>query len=137
MVKKKVLFEDAMMGYNKWVSGIAAREFNSQRMKFKDLVSGNYDTDQSPNNAKADNVLPFQLTNAANILGDLFTNTSNAIAAFEQALQAPAVKKDEQVTEEVNQMINHLKDSLSCLKNILKIATKEKQVDPETSEDNE
>jgi len=124
-MKKKVLFEDTTMQYNKWVSGQAAREFSSQRMKFKDLVSQYQDTDQSPNTTKADNVLPYQLVNAANILGDLFTNTNNAINAFENALDNPIVKKDKNITAEVNEMITNLKDSMECLKRILKTANKE------------
>ena len=113
------------MQYNKWVSGQAAREFSSQRMKFKDIVSQYQDTDQSPNTAKADNVLPYQLVNAANILSDLFTNTNNAINAFESALENPIVKKDQRITTEVTEMVAHLKDSMECLKQILKVANKE------------
>jgi len=109
------------MQYNKWVSGQAAREFSSQRMKFKDLVSQNFDTDQSPNNAKANNVLPYQLINAANILSELITNTSSSINAFNNALESPVVRKDEKMTKEVKQMIEHLNDSLNCLRKIIKV----------------
>jgi len=119
-VKKKVLFEDATMGYNKWVSGQASREFASQRMKFKDLVSQDYDTDQSPNTAKADNVLPYQLINAANILSELISNTVGSINAFKNALEAPIVKKDKKLEEEVSTIISHLEDSMSCLKNVIR-----------------
>lgn len=123
------------MAYNKWVSGIAAREFNSQRMKFKDLMSRDFDTDQSPNTAKADKVLPYQLVNAANILGDLFTSTSNAINAFESALYNPVVKEDEKLTKEVTEMLTHLKDSLSCLKNIFKVVGRDGEELPNPTEE--
>ena len=123
------------MAYNKWVSGIAAREFNSQRMKFKDLMSRDFDTDQSPNTAKADKVLPYQLVNAANILGDLFTSTSNAINAFESALYNPVVKEDEKLTKEVTEMLTHLKDSLSCLKNIFKVVGQDGEELPNPTEE--
>jgi len=108
------------MGYNKWVSGQASREFASQRMKFKDLVSQDYDTDQSPNTAKADNVLPYQLINAANILSELISNTVGSINAFKNALEAPIVKKDKKLEEEVSTIISHLEDSMSCLKNVIR-----------------
>jgi hypothetical protein len=136
-MRKKVLFEDATMQYNKWVSGQAAREFGSQRMKFKDLVSQNYDTDQSPNNAKADNVLPYQLINAASIIGDLISNTSSAINAFESSLDSPIVKKDESIQAEVKEMLAHLKDSMNCLNNLIKTVNKDANPDSENLKDNE
>ena len=135
MVKKKVLFEDTVMAYNKWVSGIAAREFNSQRMKFKDLVSRDFDTDQSPNNVKVGKALPYQLVNAANILGDLFTSTSNAINAFESALNNPVVKEDKKLTGEVKQMLTHLGASLSNLKKIFKVVGENGDEQPEPTEE--
>jgi hypothetical protein len=119
-VRKKVLFEDVTMQYNKWVSGIASREFNAQRLKFRDLVGQNFDTDQNPNTAKADNVLPYQLVNAARILGDLLSNTSNAITEFKNALENPVVKKDEDMQKEINQTIFHLENSLEDLQHILR-----------------
>jgi len=136
-MRKKVLFEDATMQYNRWVSGQAAREFSSQRMKFKDLVSQNYDTDQSPNNAKADNVLPYQLVNAASIIGGLVSDTSSAINAFESSLDNPVVKKDEKIKAEVKELLVHLKDSMSCLNNLIKAVNKNADLGPEDLEDSE
>jgi hypothetical protein len=115
---KKVLFEDATMYYNKWVSGIAAREFNSQRMKFKDLVKQSFDTAQSPNDAKADNVLPYQLANIASTLGDLLNKTVNTISGLEASLQNPVVQKDEKAQKEVKAITQHLEASLTELKKI-------------------
>ena len=123
-MKAKLTLEDATMMYNRWVSGIAAREFNAQRVKFKDLAGQNFDTSQSPNKAKASNVLPYQLTNAASILGELFTNTSNAINAFEGALTNPVVKKDEKAQVEISAIVSHLNNSLEELKKIITVVTK-------------
>lgn len=134
-MKKKVLFEDATMQYNKWVSGQAAREFSSQRMKFKDLVSQYQDTDQSPNTAKADNVLPYQLINAASLLGDLFTRTSSAINAFETSLENPVVKEDEKITSEVNEMLKYLRESMKNLKMILRVVGQHAEDIPNNTED--
>ena len=136
-MKKKVLFEDATMQYNKWVSGQAAREFSSQRMKFKDLVSQTHDTDQSPNTAKADNVLPYQLVNAASIIGGLVSDTSSAINAFKSSLDNPVVKKDEKIQAEVKELLAHLKDSMNCLNNLIKTVNKDADVGLDDSEDNE
>jgi len=135
-MRKKVLFEDATMQYNKWVSGQAAREFSSQRMKFSDLVSQNRDTDQSPNTAKADNVLPYQLVNAANIISDLITNTSSAINAFESSLDNPVVKKDVKIQSEINEMVKHLKDSMKCLRSLVQTVNKSADLGPEDYESN-
>ena len=111
-MKKKVLFEDTVMGYNKWVQGLASREFNAQRLKFKDLFSTNHDlTSQSPNDAKAGNVLPFPLPNIVSTLGDLSTNMSNSILAFNAALKHPNVVKDPKAQKELEAILSALKRS--------------------------
>ena len=111
-MKNKVLFEDTVMAYNKWVQGLASREFNAQRLKFKDLFSTNHDlTSQSPNDAKAGNVLPFPLTNIVSTLGDLSTNMSNSVLAFQDALKHPNVKKDPKARKEIETILQALKRS--------------------------
>lgn len=119
-MKSKLTLEDATMYYNKWVSGLAAREFSAQRTKFKDLFGKGQDADQSPNNVKVGDVLPYQLTQAASILGDLLNNTSNAIAAFEDAKNNPILAKNEKAKNEVGIIIQHLNASLEELKTIIK-----------------
>ena len=118
-MKPKLTLEDATMYYNKWVSGLAAREFSAQRTKFKDLFGKGQDVDQSPNNSKAGDVLPYQLTQAASILGDLLTNTSNAIAAFEDAKNNPILTKNKKAKDEVEVIVQHLNASLEELKAII------------------
>jgi len=109
-VKKNVLFEDTVSGYNKWVQGLASREFNAQRLKFKDLFSTNHDlVTQSPNQAKAGNVLPFPLPNVVSTLGDLTTNMSNSILAFKSALKHPNVEKDPKAKKEIENILLALK----------------------------
>ena len=113
------------MYYNKWVTGIAAREFSAQRTKFKDLFGHGQDVDQSPNNVKVGGILPYQLTQAASILGDLLTNTSNAISSFEDAKNNPILKKDDKARKEVDVIIHHLNASLEQLKEIIQKVTEE------------
>lgn len=125
IVKKKVLFEDVTMQYNKWVSGVAAREFSAQRLKFKDLVNQHFDTDQSPNTVNVGKVLPYQLANAANVLSMLFDNVTNAIGEFKNALEAPLVKEDEKITKEVEQTIHHLENAFKDLQAIITIFEKD------------
>jgi hypothetical protein len=119
-VKKKLLFEDATMYYNKWVSGLATREFNAQRLRFKDLYNKSGDTYQSPNDSKASNVIPYPLSNAVPILGDLVVNTTNAIRTFKTSLENPVVKDDKKATAEVQSIISHLELSLREIDNIFK-----------------
>lgn len=110
LVKRSILFEDATMYYNKWVSGQAGREFATQKVKFKDIIGKNDDyTDQSPNTAKADPVLPYPMQNVIGPLGDLVNNTSSSIALFRAALKNPLIKNDKKAYAEVIMIINSLK----------------------------
>lgn len=113
------------MGYNKWVSGMASREFSSQRLKFKDLVSKGTDVDQSPNNAKAGNTLPYPLGSAVPILGDLLLGTTNALRDFKTAQSNPLVKDKQKPREEVELIIKHLQASLSEIEEIFRVISRD------------
>jgi hypothetical protein len=120
-MKKKVLFEDTVSQYNKWVQGQASREFSAQRLKFKDLFNTHHDlVTQSPNNAKAGNTLPYPIPNAVPILGDLTTSTTNAIRLFQNALKNPAIQDDEHAKTEISTILKYLKNSQQELNNIFK-----------------
>jgi hypothetical protein len=121
-MKKKVVFEDTVSVYNKWVSGQASREFSAIKMKFSDLLGDDKGKNtQSPNDARANNVLPFPLPNTASILGDLLTNTTNAIGAYKDALKNPLVREDEQAKKEIENIVICLKKSLIELRGIFKV----------------
>ena len=126
-MKKKILFEDATMGYNKWVAGMASREFSSQRLKFKDLVGKGMDVDQSPNDAKADNVLPYPLNSTIPILGDLLINTTNALKGFKSAQENPLVKDKIKTKEEVELIVKHLTASLNEIEEIFRVISRNGQ----------
>jgi hypothetical protein len=125
-MKKKVLFEDTVSMYNKWVSGQAAREFSAIKMKFNDLLGNDkgYRT-QSPNDARANNVLPYPIPNTVAILGDLITSTTSAITNFNTALKNPLVQKDEKAKKELELIIRCLKNSLNELKHIFVVLDKD------------
>jgi hypothetical protein len=109
-VKKTVLFEDTVNYYNKWVKGIASREFSTQNLKLKELL--NKDTeymDQHPNLSQADQQLPFPLDNSIAILGDLAINVTNALTLYRQALKNPVVKKNKSLLAEIITTIKTLK----------------------------
>lgn len=118
-MKKKVLFEDTVSYYNKWVSGQASREFSAQRTKFKDLF-GNI-SDQSPNNSKADDLLAYPLPNVVPVLGDLMTNHSNCVNMFKTALNNPNIKEDDKAVAEIKSVIGCLNNSLTELKKIFTV----------------
>jgi len=115
-VKKKLLFEDTTMYYNKWVQGIAGKEFGTQRIKFKDIVNANKDHEsQSPNVTKAGNTMPYPMPNAVSVFGDLIIHTSNALTMFRTALKSPVVKQNKQAEDEIAEIVETLKKSLSEL----------------------
>jgi len=124
-MKKKVLFEDTVSMYNRWVSGQAAREFGAIKMKFNDLIGNDkgYRT-QNPNDARASNVIPYPIPNTVSILGDLITNTTSAIANFKTALKNPLVQKDEKAQKELQLIVNCLSNSLEELKQIFVVIDK-------------
>jgi len=108
-VKKPILFEDASMYYNKWVSGQAAREFSSQKVKFKDIIKQNSPyTDQTPNGAKAEPVMPYPIPNAVTALGEVSISLSNALNLFRASLKNPTVQEQPEVKSEVTTIINAL-----------------------------
>jgi len=125
-MKKKVLFEDTVSMYNKWVSGQAAREFGAIKMKFNDLLSKDkgYQS-QSPNNSRAENVLPYPIPNTVSILGDLITNTTSAITNFKTALRNPLVQGDEKAKKELELITTCLNNSLKELKQIFVVIDKD------------
>jgi hypothetical protein len=124
-MKKKVLFEDTVSMYNKWVSGQAAREFSAIKMKFNDLLGNDkgYRT-QSPNDARANNVLPYPIPNTVAVLGDLITNTTSAITNFKTALKNPLVQKDEKAQKELELIVRCLNNSLNELMQIFVVLNK-------------
>ncbi len=115
-MKKKLIFEDATMYYNKWVQGIAGKEFGTQQLKFKDIINANKDHEsQSPNDAKAGNIMPYPLPSTVSVFGDLIIHTSNALTMFKSSLKNPAIKKNKQMEEEIAEIVAVLKESLTVL----------------------
>ena len=124
-MKKKVLFEDTISVYNRWVSGQANREFNAQRVKYSDLFgNGDVKEKQQPNNSRAENVMPYPIPGAVSALGDLLTNYSNTIDLFKTALKNPNVQKDKKAKQELEQIISVLRKSLNNVQEIFAILDK-------------
>lgn len=82
------------MNYNKWVKGIANREFNAQKMMVNDLFNGK-NQDQSPNaKQRHNNVLPFPLNNLVSTLGNAIINLQNSLNIMGSLKNNPLVKKE-------------------------------------------
>jgi len=119
-MKKRILFEDASMYYNKWTSGIASREMASQKIGLKDILKKNDEhMDQNPNLARAQTTIPYPIPNAVPILGELVTSTSNALTLFRQSLQNPILKDKKTARAEVVLIITYLKYSLNILNKLI------------------
>lgn len=130
-MKKSVLFEDTVNYYNKWVKGIASREFSTQNLKLKELLNKDTEyTEQHPNLSQADQQLPFPLDNSIAILGDLAINVTNALTLYRQALKNPVVKKNKLILAEIVLTINVLKQVQSLFNSLFfKLSRKQKKSD--------
>lgn len=122
------------MYYNKWVQGIAGKEFGTQRLDFKDIVNANKDHEsQSPNVTKAGNNMPYPLPSTVSVFGDLIIHTSNALTMFRTALKNPAIKKNKQMEEEITEIVDVLKKSLTDLNSYFVKAKEKVEKIPPTS----
>jgi hypothetical protein len=117
-VKNLIQEDDSTLNYNKWVKGIADKEFGSQRVAVNSLFK-NTEDDQQPNSKKHQNTLPFPLPNLISALGNAIVNLSNSISLIETLKSNPIVKhKDNNV---------HIEESIKNLKNaaeMIQIAAK-------------
>lgn len=119
-MKKRVLFEDASMYYNKWVSGIASRDLASQKIGLKDILKKNDEhMEQNPNLTKAGTVMPYPIPNAVSSLGEIITSTSNALNLFRQSLHNPAVQEEKRARAEIVLIIKYLKYVLDILNKLI------------------
>ena len=92
---KNIVSEDgSVMNYNKWVKGIANREFNAQKMMVNDLFNSK-NQDQNPNaKQQHNNVLPFPLSNLVSTLGNAIVNLQNSLNIMGSLKNNPLVKKE-------------------------------------------
>lgn len=121
-MRKKLLFED-ILNYNKWVSGIASRELASQRVTLKDLFNKTY-TNQHPNDAAAEPVLPNPLQNVVSQIGDLYINAVNAKKMFIDSLQNPVIQKNKEAQEGIKNIVSKLEAIVSIIKGIVEQSNK-------------
>lgn len=90
----KVVKEDSnVLNYNKWVKGIANREFGSDKMFLNNLFGKNEDS-QNPNMKRHQNVLPYPMNNLVSTLGNAVVNLQNSINILNILKDNPVVKKE-------------------------------------------
>jgi hypothetical protein len=120
LMKKRILFEDATMYYNKWVQGMASGQLASQKVGLKDILSQNDEhLEQSPNQRQDNNVMPYPVPNAVSVLGDLITSLSNNLTLFRQTLKNPVLEKDKYAKAEIILIITVLKKALNLLNGLI------------------
>jgi hypothetical protein len=117
-VKRKIVFEDMTMQFNKWTQGISSREMSAQRLSLRDLFDKTMSTSQYPNDTKVPKTLPFPISNVLNELSSLYVNAANSKRLFEQAMQYPLINKREKAKTSVNTIISKLDNIIDEIKQI-------------------
>ncbi len=89
---KNLVNEDGtVMNYNKWVKGIADREFGSSRVNVGDMFKT---PDQYPNTKHKQNVLPYPLSSLVSALGNTILGLQNSLNIVRSLSNNPLIKKE-------------------------------------------
>lgn len=120
---KKLVSEDGQtLNYNKWVKGIADREFGSQKFVVNDLFSKN--KDQSVNTRSNQNILPYPLSNLVPSLGNALISLQNSISIIKNLKNNPLLKKESNsvhIEQSLNKLIEaakNIQDAANSVDNI-------------------
>ena len=118
-MKKLVSEEGSVMNYNKWVKGIADREFSAQKLMVNDLFNGK-DGNQSPNTVrKHQNALPFPLSSLVSSLGNSIVGLQNSLSIVESLKNNPLVRKEGNDVL-INQSLKDLHDAAQLIQKAAK-----------------
>lgn len=98
------------MNYNKWVQGIASREFNAQKVFLRDILGKSNETQQYPNNVVGNNVLPYPLTGLVPTLGTVISNLSIALNLAKNSASYPLFKEDNN-SQFIQEAVKNLEDA--------------------------
>lgn len=124
MIKKKVsaLNEDSSMIYNKWVSGIAKRDLDSDVITVNDIV------DRFRNRTEAPKILPYPLNYILDFLGELFVQSANLRRLLAQSINNPIVKENKEkilAVKEINEKMDKIQQIIfSVTEDLNKIVDK-------------
>ena len=133
MGSRKLLNEDQIKMYNKWVRGIATREQKPSHVTVGDLLqaSGRNDNNRAPLQ------LPYPLTHIVEDMGSLFLAADNIQAKADQAKNNPVVTESDNATESLNSFIKKcrkIKYIIETMTNDLDIIVQRKKYQSDESE---
>jgi hypothetical protein len=114
-VNNSVVNEDSVMNYNKWVQGIASREFNAQKVFLRDILGKTNETQQYPNNVVNNNVLPYPLANLIPSLGTVISNLSIALNLVKNSNSYPLFREDSNNTKNLQDALKNLEDASNSI----------------------
>ncbi len=114
MGSNKLLEEDQIKMYNKWVRGIATREQKASHVTVADLLqaSGRNENDKAPLQ------LPFPLTHIVEDLGGLYLAADNVQAKATQTMQNPVVFESENAAKSLKGFIRKCKKIKSIIESM-------------------
>lgn len=115
---KNLISEDATLNYNKWVKGIADREFSAQKLMVNDIFN-NDENDQSVNKQRKQNTLPFPLSNLIPALGNAIVSLQNSVNIIQTLKSNPIVKKESNNTH-IQEALKYLNAASSLINNAAK-----------------
>jgi len=115
-VENTVLKEDNVMDYNKWVQGIASREFSSKKVFLRDLLGKPHEGEQYPNAIHNNNVLPYPLEELVKSIGNIVSNIDTSLKLLITANENPILKSDPH-------NVKRIQDAEAALKNAAKLIT--------------
>ena len=133
MGSNRLLEEDQIKMYNKWVRGIATREQKASHVTVADLLqaSGRNENDRAPLQ------LPFPLTHIVEDLGGLYLAADNVQAKATQTKSNPVVFESENAAKSLNGFIRKCKKIKSIIESMtdnLDVIVQRKPYQSETNE---
>ena len=120
MSSLKLLAEDQIAMYNKWVRGIATREQKPSHVTIADLLQASGRNDQN----KAPLELPYPMTHIVEDMGALFLAADNIEAKARKTKDNPVVTESEDATKGLDEFI----DKCEKIKGILNSMTEDLDV---------
>ena len=102
MSSRKLLEEDQIAMYNKWVRGIATREQKPSHVTVGDLLQASGRNDQN----RAPLELPYPMTHIVEDMGALFLAADNIEAKARQTKDNPIVTENEDATQGLDNFID-------------------------------
>jgi hypothetical protein len=119
-VKNVVSENDMSLNYNKWVKGIADREFGSQKLMLNDLFNKQKEQDQSINLVRHQNSLPFPLDQLVPTLGNAIISLENSLNIIKTLKNNPLVKSESSNTAFIEDALKNLEEAAKFIQNAAK-----------------